>query len=289
MSSLAGSPPRVVARRRPSRRVGSVVTHAILIFGAVLMIGPFLWEILTAFKTLPEALAVPPRVLPVTPIWSNFSDVFTSLPFGDQFANTAIMTVLRTLGQVFLSTAAGYAFARLQFPFKRVIFAVFLSVLMVPGQLFILSQYQIIQSFGLLNTIAALALPGLFGAFGVFLMRQFFLQLPSELNDAARLDGANTFQIFWRVMLPLATNGMLALGLLAAIWAWNDLLWPLVVNSDPEKMTLSAGLATLQGEFTTNYPVLMAGALLASIPMIILFVIFQRRMIEGIAASGIKG
>ncbi len=120
-------------------------------------------------------------------------------------------------------------------------------------------------------------------------MRQFFLQLPSELNDAARLDGANTFQIFWRVMLPLATNGMLALGLLAAIWAWNDLLWPLVVNSDPEKMTLSAGLATLQGEFTTNYPVLMAGALLASIPMIILFVIFQRRMIEGIAASGIKG
>lgn len=253
------------------------------------MVGPFIWEVLTAVKTLPEALAVPPKVLPAAAQWSNFASVFTSLPFGDEFGNTVVMTILRTVGQVFLSTAAGYAFARLDFPFKRIIFALYLSVLMVPGQLFILSQYEIIQSFGLLNTIAALVLPGLFGAFGVFLMRQFFLQLPTELSEAARLDGANTFQVFWRVMLPMATNGMLALGLLAAIWAWNDLLWPLVVNSDPEKMPLSAGLATLQGEFTTNYPVLMAGSLLASLPMIALFVIFQRRMIEGIAASGIKG
>ena len=190
---------------------------------------------------------------------------------------------------MFFCAAAGYAFARLQFPGKNVIFILFLSVLMIPSQLFLLSQYEIMQSLGLLNTVAALALPGIFSAFGTFLMRQFFMQLPQELDDAARLDGANPFQVFWRIMLPLAKNGMLALGILTAIWSWNDLLWPLVVNNDPEKMPLSAGLATLQGQFLTNYPILMAGSVLASIPMILLFVIFQKNMLEGIASSGIKG
>jgi multiple sugar transport system permease protein len=215
--------------------------------------------------------------------------VFQSLPFGDQFFNTVAMTVLRTAGQVLFCAAAGYAFARLQFAGRNVIFILFLSVLMIPSQLFLLSQYQIMQDLGLLNSIAALALPGIFSAFGTFLMRQFFMQLPQELDDAARLDGANPFMVFWRVMLPLAKNGMLALGILTAIWSWNDLLWPLVVNNDPEKMPLSAGLATLQGQFLTNYPVLMAGSVLASLPMIALFVIFQKNMLEGIASSGIKG
>lgn len=284
-------PPTVlnIPRRARLPRAGNVVAHIVLIVGAGLMVGPFIWEILTSFKTLSESLAVPPEVLPAHWGFENYAAVFQAIPFGNQFLNTVVMTILRTAGQVFLSAAAGYAFARLDFPFKRVIFALFLTMLMVPAQLFMLSQYQIIESLGLLNTIAALALPGLFGAFGVFLMRQFFMQLPTELSDAARLDGANTFQIFWRVMLPLAKNGMVALGILAAIWAWNDLLWPLVVNTDPDKMTLSAGLASLQGQFTTQYPVLMAGAVLASVPMIVLFVFFQKRMIEGIAVSGIKG
>lgn len=278
---------RTAARRRG--RLGSVLTHTLLILGATTMLAPFLWEILTSVKTLGESLAVPPKIVPATPQWQNYAEVFESLPFAAQFGNTVAQTILRTAGQVFFSAAAGFAFARLDFPFKRTIFAVFISTLMIPAQLFILSRYQIIQGLGLLDTVAALALPGLVGAFGVFLMRQFFLQIPEELMDAARLDGANAVQIFWRVMLPLARNGLLALGILAAIWAWNDLLWPLVVNSAPDTVTLSVGLAALQGEFTTNYPVLMAGALLASIPMIVLFVVFQKRMIEGIAASGIKG
>lgn len=279
-------------RERVTKRpvsAGTVATHVLLILGAVVMVFPFAWELLTSVKTLAEALHVPPQLLPAVPQWQNFSAVFAAVPFAAQFGNTVVMTVLRTAGQVFFSAAAGFAFARLEFPFKRVIFAVFLSMLMIPSQLFILSQYEIIQSLGLLNTVAALALPGLFGAFGVFLMRQFFLQLPSELMDAARLDGANALQIYWRIMLPLAKNGLLALGILAAIWAWNDLLWPLVVNSDPSTVTLSVGLASLQGQFTTNYPVLMAGSTLASIPMIILFVVFQKRMIEGISASAVKG
>lgn len=279
-----GRTPRAV--KRLSNR--NAFVHIVLVVGAVVMVAPFVWEISTSLKTYADATALPPRLLP-TFEWNNYASVFQSLPFAEQFFNTVAMTIARTAGQVFFCAAAGYAFASLQFPGKNVIFILFLSVLMIPSQLFLLSQYEIMQSLGLLNTVAALALPGIFSAFGTFLMRQFFMQLPQELDDAARLDGANPFQVFWRVMLPLAKNGMLALGILTAIWSWNDLLWPLVVNNDPEKMPLSAGLATLQGQFLTNYPILMAGSVLASIPMILLFVIFQKNMLEGIASSGIKG
>jgi multiple sugar transport system permease protein len=265
------------------------VIHVVLILGSVLMVLPFFWEVSTSLKTYAESISVPPTIFPSSPVWKNYADVFQTLPFGAQFLNTVIMTVARTVGQVFFCAAAGYAFARLEFPGRNLIFIAFLSVLMVPSQLFLLSQFQLMQRFGLLNTVTALALPGIFSAFGTFLLRQFFLQLPQELDAAARLDGCNPFQVWWKVMLPLAKNGMLALGILTAIWSWNDLLWPLVVNNDPEKMTLSAGLSTLQGQFLTNYPVLMAGSFLASIPMIVLFVVFQKNMLEGIASSGIKG
>jgi multiple sugar transport system permease protein len=277
------------ARKRGGRKPSHLVVHVILIIGAVIMVVPFFWEISTSLKTYAESASVPPTALPATPIWSNFADVFATLPFAAQFLNTVVMTVLRTVAQVLFCSAAGYAFARLQFPGRNVVFVLFLSVLMIPSQLFLLSQFEIMQHLGLLNTVIALALPGMFSAFGTFLMRQFFLTLPAELDDAARLDGCNPFQVWWRVMLPLAKNGMLALGILTAIWSWNDLLWPLVVNNDPEQMTLSAGLATLQGQFLTNYPVLMAGSFLASIPMIVLFVVFQKNMLEGIASGAVKG
>ena len=272
------------------RRSGStLVPHILLRLGAVVMVGPFVWEVLTSFKTFAESIHLPPVVIPATFEFHNYREVFDSLPFSSLFVNTVIMTVARTAAQVFFCSLAGYAFARLVFKGRGFIFGLFLSVMMVPSQMFLIPQYQIMQHLGLLNTVAALALPGMFSAFGTFLMRQFFLQLPVDLEDAARLDGANPWQIYWRIMLPLAAPGMLALGLLVAIWSWNDLLWPLVVNTDPEKMPLSAGLATLQGEHLTNYPVLMAGALMASLPLIIAFIVFQRRLIEGIAFTGLKG
>jgi multiple sugar transport system permease protein len=228
-------------------------------------------------------------VIPNAFTFHNYREVFDSLPFSTQFVNTVLMTVARTAAQVVFCSLAGYAFARLVFKGRAVIFGLFLSVMMVPSQMFLIPQYQIMQNLGLLNTVTALALPGMFSAFGTFLMRQFFLQLPVDLEEAARLDGANPWQIYWRIMLPLSAPGMLALGLLVAIWSWNDLLWPLVVNTDPEKMPLSAGLATLRGEHLTNYPILMAGALMASLPLIIAFIVFQRRLIEGIAFTGLKG
>ena len=271
------------------QRTDHLVPHLLLSLGAVIMVGPFAWEILTSFKTFAESIHVPPVVIPATIEWHNYREVFDSLPFSALFMNTVLMTIARTAGQVFLCSLAGYAFARLHFRGRTFFFGLFLSVMMVPPQMFLIPQYQIMQHLGLLNTIAALALPGMFSAFGTFLMRQFFMQLPLELEEAARLDGANPWQIYWRIMLPLSAPGMLALGLLVAIWSWNDLLWPLVVNTDPEKMPLSAGLASLQGEHLTNYPVLMAGALMASLPLIIAFIIFQRRLIEGIAFTGLKG
>jgi multiple sugar transport system permease protein len=170
-----------------------------------------------------------------------------------------------------------------------VLFGVLLSVLMVPPQLFIIPQYQIMSSLGWLNSLQALVVPGLFSAFGVFLLRQFFLGLPKELEEAAAIDGAGPVRIYWSIVLPLARPGLVALALLVLLWSWNDLFWPLVVNTDPGKMTLSAGLASLQGQFQTDYPVLMAGSLLASLPIIAIFTLLQRQFIQGIATSGIKG
>jgi multiple sugar transport system permease protein len=275
-----------MASRRSS---GHLLPHILLSLGAFVMVGPFVWEVLTSFKTFGQSVQVPPIVIPPQLDWKNYYDVFATIPFAGMFLNSVLMTIGRTAGQVFFCSLAGYAFARLRFRGQNVIFALILAVMMVPPQMFLLPQYEIMQHLKLLNSVPALILPGMFSAFGTFLMRQFFIQLPRELEEAARLDGANTWQIYWRIMLPLSAPGMLALGLLVAIWSWNDLLWPLVVNTDPGKMPLSAGLATLQGEHLTNYPILMAGSLMASLPLIIGFIIFQKQLIQGIASTGIKG
>ncbi len=263
--------------------------HLLLLAGSVLMLGPFLWEVLTSFKTLGEATQVPPTVLPESWRWSNYEAVFTRLPFVDMSVNTVVMTIGRTLGQLFFCALAAYAFARLRFPGRGVLFIAFLAVLMVPPQLFLLPQFQIMANLGWLNTMQALVLPGMFSAFGTFLLRQFFLALPQELEEAARLDGANPFQTFLFVALPLVKPGLIALAILTILWSWNDLLWPLVVTTDPERMPLSAGLATLQGQYDTPYTILMAGALLATAPVILLFAVMQKRFVEGIAMTGTKG
>jgi multiple sugar transport system permease protein len=275
------------ASRGPRARLWPV--HLVLTFGAVLMVGPFVWEVLTSVKTMGESTQVPPTLLPETLQWQNFASVFEQLPFGTMFGNTILMTVGRTLGQLVFCSLAAYAFARLEFPGRNAIFVAFLAVLMVPPQLFLIPQYQIMANLGWLNTLQALILPGMFSAFGTFLLRQFFLTLPREMEEAARLDGANPLQIFWHIALPLIKPGLLALTILTVLWSWNDLLWPLVVNTDPLRMPLSAGLASLNGQYDTPFPVLMAGSLMATAPIIVLFLVLQRHFIEGIALSGSKG
>jgi multiple sugar transport system permease protein len=272
---------------RVARRTWPV--HVVLVVGAVVMVAPLLWEFLTSVKSFGESVRVPPTILPEAWDWSNYTKVFDSIPFGQQLLNTVLMTAGRTAGQLLLCSMAAYAFARLAFPGRDLIFMLFLSVLMVPSQLFLIPQYQIMQELGWLNSLQALIVPGVFSAFGTFLLRQFFLSLPKDLEEAAGLDGANPVRIYWHIMLPLARPGLVALGILTVLWSWNDLMWPLVVNNDPERMTLSAGLATLKGEHFTDYPVLMAGSLLATLPVIVVFVVMQRRVLEGIAFTGTKG
>ncbi|CAL9455004.1 L-arabinose transport system permease protein AraQ [Actinosynnema sp. ALI-1.44] len=272
---------------RVARRTWPV--HAVLVAGALVMVAPLVWEFLTSVKSFGESVRVPPTILPETWDWSNYTKVFHSIPFGEQLLNTVLMTAGRTAGQLLLCSMAAYAFARLAFPGRDAIFMLFLSVLMVPSQLFLIPQYQIMQELGWLNSLQALIVPGVFSAFGTFLLRQFFLSLPKDLEEAAGLDGANPLRIYWHIMLPLARPGLVALGILTVLWSWNDLMWPLVVNNDPEQMTLSAGLATLKGEHFTDYPVLMAGSLLATLPVIVVFIVMQRRVLEGIAFTGSKG
>jgi len=278
----------LVAQRRGSLTRHSV-THVILIVGLIFMIGPFLWQLSTSFQTYAESVSVPPTFIPDSPQWGNYEAVFVGKPFARQLLNTALATLARVSGLVVVSSMAGFVFARMRFAGKNVLFVIFLAVWMVPKEVFILPWYQTMQGLGLLNSLPALFLPGMFSSFGTFMMRQFFMQVPDEIEQAARIDGANIFQIYWRIMLPMTIPGIIALSVLAITWSWNDLLWPLVVNNDPWKMPVSAGLATLQGEYLTNFPVLMAGALVASLPVIAIFIVFQKYMIKGVAFTGVKG
>ncbi len=264
-------------------------TYTLLTIGALLMVTPFIWMILTSFQSLSESTRIPPQVIPSTLRWDNYSQVFRTLPFLTFYWNTFITTIAKTLGQVVLCCTAGYAFARIDFPLKNILFVLLLSVLMVPQQAYVIPRYMMMLNFGWLNTLTALIVPGLASSFGTFLMRQFFLSLPGELEEAATIDGCNHFQVFAKVYLPLAVPGMIALAIFTALWSWNDLMWPLVVNSSPSKMPLSVGLASLQGQYDTNYPIMMAGALLAVWPMIVMFLILQRYFIQGIALTGSKG
>ena len=266
-----------------------LLIHIVLLLGLGITIFPFFWMVLTSFKTTGEAMQIPPTIFPKKFITVAYSQIVSSLPFARIYLNTILSTVITVLAQLVFCAMAGYAFARIKFPFKNTIFILLLSVLMVPGQIFLIPQYLIIQKMGLLDTIPALFIPNLFSAFGTFLMRQFFLSLPEELEEAAIIDGCSRYQIFWRIMLPLVKPGLVTLSIFTFKFAWNDFMWPLIVNTSPKNMILGPALSTLQGQYTSQYPMQMAGAVLAVIPVIAVFFIFQKQFIEGVAQSGIKG
>ncbi|WP_295781100.1 carbohydrate ABC transporter permease [uncultured Microbacterium sp.] len=284
--AAGGRDRRATAGARHGR--AHVVAHLVLGIGALIMAFPFFWQIVMSLSTNAQVQSVTPVFWPGQVQWGNYVEVFDRLPFFSQFGTSVLITVIRTVAQLVLCTMAGYAFARLRFRGRGVLLGVVLSILMVPSQVYLLSQYQLIQGLGLLNSVGGLVLPGLFSAFGTFLMRTAFLAMPDELEEAARLDGANTWQIFSRIMLPLATPTMSVLAITTVLWSWNELLWPLVVTSYTAQMPLSAGLATLLSDRTTDYPVAMAASLLAMAPVLIMFVVLQRRVIDGLASSGLK-
>ena len=271
------------------QQLRKLISHLIILSGLGVTVFPFVWMVLTSFKATGEATQIPPTIFPKQFLIDAYTQIISSLPFARVYLNTFISTVITTIAQLIFCAMAGYAFARIDFPFKNVIFVILLSVLMVPGQIFLIPQYLIVQKMNLLDSIPALFIPNLFSAFGTFLLRQFCMSLPKELEEAALLDGCNRFQIFGKIMLPLVKPGLVSLSIFTAKFAWNDFMWPLIVNTSPKMMTLGPALSTLQGQYTTQYPMQMAGAVMAVIPIIVLFFIFQKQFIEGVAQSGIKG
>jgi multiple sugar transport system permease protein len=253
------------------------------------MVIPFVWMFLTSFKTVAEATRLTPfSVLPSALHWENYSNVVDQMAVGRLYLNTALMIAFRIVCAVLFSAMAAYAFARLDFPGKKFLFAIVLFQMMVPTQIFIVPQYLMVDALGLRNTIFALVFPGLVSAFGTFLLRQFFAGLPKELEEAARIDGYNIGQTFLYVMFPLVKSGLVALAIFTALFGFKDLMWPMIVNTRQDMSTISAALAKIQSSFDVNYPQLMAAAVIAVAPMIALYAVFQKQFISGIATSGGK-
>ena len=276
-------------RRRRGMDKGKTLTHAVLIFGTFIMLFPFVWMLLTSLKTNEESLRIPPTLFPETLNWENYSVVTGELPFGTLYINTLLMMFWRVVCATVFSSMAGFAFAKLRFPCKKLLFFIVLTQMMLPNQIYLIPQYQMLSSLRQLNSIFALVFPGLVSAFGTFFLRQFYMSLPNDLMEAAVIDGCNVGQAFVRILMPLTKTALIALGIFTALFAYSDMMWPLICNTNMNKMTLSAGLSSLKGLNDTRYPIMMAGATLAMVPMMVIYLVFQRQFIEGIALTGLKG
>ncbi len=274
---------------KAKQRFYQAIIHAALICGSVCMILPFLWMILTAFKTRSQAVSVSPFYVFPPEGWhfENFSEVWNSYNFLILYGNTLLMILLRVIMACLTATLAGYALGRLEFPGKKLVFSLILLQMMVPAQIFIIPQFLMVSKLGLLNTQFALVFPAV-TAFGTYLLKQGYQTLPKDLEEAAEIDGCNVPRKFALIMLPLARSSMVSLGIFTALFGYKDMMWPMIACNKPNTTTLSAALAKLQGQFGTNYPQIMAGAVLAVIPMLVIYLIFQKQFVEGIATSGGK-
>ncbi len=271
-------------------RLNKVIMYVILTIMAFIMLVPFAWMILTAVKTNQEAISVSPfYIFPQSGWhWNNFAKVWKSYNFVILYKNTLLMIFFRVVCACLTATMAGYAFGRLHFPGKNLMFSLVLIQMMIPAQIFIIPQYLMVSSLGLLNTTAGLVFPGIVTAFGTYLLKTGYEGLPMDLEEAAGLDGCNIGQKFLKIMMPLTRSSMVSLGIFTALFAFKDLMWPMIVCTNSMTTTLSAGLAKMQGQYNNDYPTMMASAVLAVIPMIVIYVIFQKQFVEGIATSGGK-
>ena len=271
------------------KKLTTILIHVILIIVSITMLVPFIWMILTAFKSVTEATSVDPFTI-FPKIWRKdaFISVINNMNFLLLYKNTLLLIFFRVVCAVLTATMAGYAFGRLNFKGRDLCFSLVLFQMMVPVQIFIIPQYLMVSKMGMLNTIFALVFPGSVTAFGTFLLRQGYMGLPKDLEEAARLDGCNIGQTFLYIMAPLTRSSMVALGIFTAVFAFKDLMWPMIVNTDKDMLVLSSALAKMQGQYVSKFPELMAASLIACIPMIVIYMIFQKQFIEGIATSGGK-
>lgn len=270
--------------------INKIIMYVILVIMAFIMLVPFAWMILTALKTNQEAISVSPfYIFPQNGWhWETFGEVWKSYNFVLLYKNTLLMIFFRVVCACLTATMAGYAFGRLKFPGKNFLFALVLVQMMIPSTIFIIPQYLMVSKLNWLNTTAGLVFPGIVTAFGTYLLKTGYQGLPKDLEEAAAIDGCNIGQRFLKIMMPLTRSSMVSLGIFTALFAFKDLMWPMIVCSSVETTTLAAGLAKAQGQYSSNYPQMMAAAVLAVVPMLVIYIIFQKQFVAGIATSGGK-
>jgi multiple sugar transport system permease protein len=272
---------------KKSRHIG---TYIVLLLGTATVLIPFAWMVLTAFKTYQETMKVPIVWFPAKWSFENFAEVLNALDFVRYYGNTIIVTLYIVVIQLLMCSLTAYAFARMEFRFKKFLFGLMLVVFMVPPQMTLIPKYRMVASFGWVDTLAGIIIPSIFSAYTVFMLRQFFASLPNELEDAAHIDGCSHFRIYWNIMLPLVTSGLVAIGMLNVLWSWNELLWPLIIAASDNTRVLAVAIATLQGGRQGNqYHLMMAASSLSMLPMVLLYLVGQKFFIAGISQSGIKG
>ena len=279
----------VMKKKKSSAVLRRVLLYIVLILIAVIMVVPFLWMLSTSLKTQYDAVKIPPVWIPDPPRWENYVKLFTEQPMFQFMLNTIKIVFFVVLGQLFFSSLAAYSFARISFKGRNVVFFFYIATLMVPGQVSMIPTYLMFAKAGLTDNHLALILPAFFSAFGVFLLRQFFMSLPRELEEAAEIDGCNPFMTYWRIMLPLVVPAMLTLGVFTLMNTWNDYMGPLIYLSSPEKYTMTLGIAYFKGVYTTQWNLVMAGSIVSVVPILIAYLCAQKYFIEGIAFSGVKG
>lgn len=279
------------ARITPSRLARGTLTYTVLTIGAIIMILPFFWMISSSFMTSQEILARPVVWFPAKLRLDAYRSLSSAIPLGRMYLNSTIVTSLTAIGILLTSSLAGYGFAKFQFPGRDTLFLLVLATMMIPFFVVMIPVFYLISKFHWINSYQGLIVPNIVTAFGIFLMRQYMLSLPDEVLDAARVDGASEFQIYWRIVIPLSTPVIGALGILAVVYQWNTFLWPLIVARDANMWTIPVGLNSLQ-VYASNADVInmqMAGAALAIVPVIVVFLLLQRYFVRGIALTGMKG
>ena len=275
-------------RKKVNQRL-QIISYVVLTLGAITMVLPFLWMISTSLKSLGEVFVFPPTFFGEKIVWGNYLKVADRFPFGLFFLNSLKISFIVVVVQLFTSALAGFAFARLRFPFRDTLFALYLATLMIPYHITLVPIFVIMRYFGWIDTHYSLIIPSLVSAFGTFLMRQFFLTIPKELEDAARIDGCTPFGIFWRIFLPLSKPALATLGVFIFMFTWNDFIRPLIFINSISKMTIPLGLSAMQGMYSTDWPVLMAGSMISILPVLVAFLLAQEYFVRGITLSGLKG
>jgi multiple sugar transport system permease protein len=283
-SQMAGT-----GSRQRKKRIKHLGLHLLLITGSVVMLVPFAWMLSTSLKEAGDVFIYPPQWIPQPVQWENYKETVTVMPFGRFYLNSAIQAVSVTVLQLLTASLAAFAFARLRFRGRDALFMLYLATMMIPFPVTMIPNFVIMRYLNWIDTFRALILPPAFSAFSTFLLRQYFMSIPIEMDDAARVDGASSFRIWWQIILPLSGPALVTLAIFTFLGQWNNFLWPLIVTNSEEMRTLPVGLATFQGQYSVQWNLLMAGSVIAVLPILVIYIAGQKWFVRGITLTGMGG